>query len=70
MAFTTKSCFHYCHPGYFRGNDSIESSETREDVDPLSSLGSNANNSPQAFQSQDSPNQLNVVRGGNATDNT
>ena len=52
MAFTTKSCFHYCHPGYFRGNDSIESSETREDVDPLSSLGLNANNSPQASQSQ------------------
>ena len=47
MAYTTMSCFHYCHPEYFNGNDDRKSeAETRDD--PLSALVSSNSRSPLA----------------------
>ena len=50
-AYTTVSCFQYCHPLYFNGNDKGgRGSDERDDThdDHLSSLGSSHASSPQA----------------------
>lgn len=47
MAYTRRSCFHYCHPMFFNGNDKQDSqAETRDD--PLSSYSSANADSPLA----------------------
>jgi hypothetical protein len=59
MAYTTMSCFHYCHPEYFNGNDKKgigESGDEDTRDDPLSALGlSNASTSSSPLADEPHP---------------